>query len=133
MLDFQLPLFNTRETRLQVGTRGALGHSFRLVVFPIVLAMLAAGLAAQQSASPQLADYVGTYDDAPGHTLEIVDGDGLFAVVDEGKYPLRPVGDDEFITITGQTVPFLRDASGKVKGYEQNGKFHPRVSSDHHA
>jgi len=112
-----------------LGLRCALGHSFRLAVFPIVLAMLAAGLAAQQSASPQLADYVGTYDDAPGHTLEIVDGDGLFAVVDEGKYPLRPVGNDEFITITGQTVPFLRDASGKVRGYEQSGKFHPRVSA----
>lgn len=91
--------------------------------------MLAGALKAQQSAPPRLADYVGTYADDPGHTLEIVDGDGLFAVVDEAKYPLRPAGADSFTTITGQTIPFLRDASGKVTGYEQNGKFHPRVST----
>ncbi len=76
-----------------------------------------------------MADYVGTYADAPDHTLEIVDGDGLFAVVDEAKYPLRPSGVDQFTTITGQTVPFLRDRSGKVTGYEQDGKFHARVST----
>ena len=111
-----------------MGIRGPLRHSLRLAVFPIVLVMLAGGLEAQQSAPPRLADYVGTYADAPGHTLEIVDGDGLFAVVDEAKYPLRPAGVDRFTTITGQTVPFLRDASSKVTGYEQNGTFHPRVS-----
>jgi len=43
--------------------------------------------------------------------------------------PLRPSGVDQFTTITGQTVPFLRDAKGKVTGYEQDGKFHPRVST----
>jgi CubicO group peptidase (beta-lactamase class C family) len=90
---------------------------------------LAGGLRAQQAAVSHLDDYVGTYSDAPGHTLEIVNGDGLFAVVDEAKYPLRPVGVDRFATITGQTIPFLRDADGKVAGYEQNGVVHPRVSA----
>jgi len=111
-----------------LGIRGALRHCLRLARFPIVLVLLAGGLEAQQSAPPRLADYVGTYADAPGHTLEIVDGDGLFAVVDEAKYPLRLAGVDRFTTITGQTVPFLRDANRKVTGYEQNGTFHPRVS-----
>ena len=91
--------------------------------------MLSGCAAAQTTSAIHLSDYVGTYSDAPGHTLEIVDGDGLFAVVDEAKYRLRPSGVDQFATITGQTIPFLRDASGRVTGYEENGKFHPRVST----
>lgn len=95
----------------------------------LVLAATRSSAGAQTNAALHLPDYVGTYRDAPGHTLEIVDGDGLFAVVDEAKYPLRPSGADQFITITGQTIPFVRDASGKVTGYEQDGKLHPRLSS----
>jgi CubicO group peptidase (beta-lactamase class C family) len=101
----------------------------RLAVFSIFLVMLAGGANAQQSAAPRLADYVGTYADAPGHTLEIVDGDGLFAVVDEAKYPLRLSSVDKFTTLGGQTVSFLRGTSGKVTGYEQDGTFRPRVSA----
>jgi CubicO group peptidase (beta-lactamase class C family) len=112
-----------------LGLCRGLRHALHLWVFPIALVILAGGLKAQQSAAPRLADYVGTYADAPGHTLELVEGDGLFAVVDEAKYPLRPTKADEFTTITGQTIPFLRDASGKVTGYEQDGKLHPRIST----
>jgi len=108
---------------------GDLRRRLRLAVLPMVLVTLAIGLDAQVKPAPCLADYVGTYADAPGHTLEIVDGDGLFAVVDEAKYPLGPAGVDRFSTITGQVVLFPRDASGKVTGYEQDGKFHPRVST----
>lgn len=98
------------------------------MVLPIVLIALASGSKAQESQG-RLAEYIGTYADAPGHTLEIVDGDGLFAVVDEAKYPLRTSGVDQFATITGQVVSFPRDANGKVTGYVQDGKFHPRVST----
>jgi CubicO group peptidase (beta-lactamase class C family) len=91
--------------------------------------MLPGGIAAQTTPALHLSDYVGTYADAPGHTLEIVAGDGLFAVVDEAKYRLRPSGVDQFTTISGQTIPFPRDAQGKVTGYVQDGKFHPRVST----
>jgi len=84
---------------------------------------------AQQNSGKQLADYVGTYADFPGHTLQIVVGDTLFAVVDEAKYPLRPSGVDQFSTITGQIVSFPRDAKGVVTGYVQDGHFHPRVST----
>jgi len=76
-----------------------------------------------------LKDYVGTYADAPGHTIEIVAGDGLFAVVDEAKYSLRPSGVDQFRTMSSQTVSFPRDAEGVVTGYRQDGDFHPRVST----
>lgn len=101
----------------------------RLALLPIVLVLLGGELHARQNTTQRLADYVGTYADAPGHTIEIADGDGLFAVVDEAKYPLRPSGVDKFITIGGQLVTFPRDANGKVTGYDQDGKFHPRVST----
>src|ERR1700733_10179520 len=100
----------------------------RSVNSALLLLILLDSVAAQTTSALHLSDYVGTYADAPGHTLEMVDGDGLFAVLDEAQYPLRPSGVDRFTTITGQTVPFIRDASGKVTGYEQDGQFHARVS-----
>lgn len=112
-----------------MGLYCAYGHALRLAVFSAVLVTLAGGLKAQQAAASGLADFVGTYADAPGHTLEMVDGDGLFAVLDEAEYALRPSGVDQFTTMVGQTISFPRDASGKVTGYVQNGKFHPRVST----
>ena len=104
-------------------------HCLRLTVFSIFPVMLAGGVRAQQPATPRLADYVGTYADAPGHTLEIVDGDGLFAVLDDAKYSLRASGVDQFSPMAGPVVIFQRDANGEVTGYEQDGKFHPRVST----
>jgi CubicO group peptidase (beta-lactamase class C family) len=101
----------------------------RLAVFSAALVTLAGGLKAQQAAASGLADYVGAYADAPGHTLEMVDGDGLFAVLDEAEYVLRPSGVDQFTTMVGQTISFPRDARGKVTGYVQDGAFHPRVST----
>jgi CubicO group peptidase (beta-lactamase class C family) len=100
-----------------------------LAVLPILLPVLASRLGAQAISGSRLADYVGTYVDAPGHTLEIADGDGLFAVVDEAKYPLHSTGVDRFSTTTGQVISFPRDANGKVTGWAQNGKFSPRVSA----
>jgi len=102
----------------------------RLVNSALLLLLLPGSVTAQTTSALHLSDYVGTYADAPGHTLEIVDGDGLFAVLDEAKYNPRPSGVDQFTTITGQTVSFLRDAQGKVTGYEQDGEFHPRLSTN---
>ena len=105
---------------------GLYSEKFMSFTSILLLLVLSSGISAQTN----LQDYVGTYTESPGHTLEIVDGDdGLFAVLDEAKYPLRPAGvADQFRTITGQTVPFVRDAEGKVTGYKQDGQFHPRVS-----
>jgi CubicO group peptidase (beta-lactamase class C family) len=98
------------------------------LLFVLVTAPLTS-LGAQDNSGTQLKDYVGTYADAPGHTIEIVAGDGLFAVVDEAKYSLRPFGVDQFRTMSGQIVSFPRDAKGVVTGYRQDGGFHPRVTA----
>jgi len=95
----------------------------------VFLIAASSSLGAQQNSEKQMADYVGTYADSPGHTLQIVAGDTLFAVVDEAKYPLLTSGVDQFSTITGQVVSFPRDAKGEVTGYTQDDHFHPRVSS----
>jgi CubicO group peptidase (beta-lactamase class C family) len=94
-----------------------------------VLVMLGGGLQAQTTSASHLSDYVGTYTDSPGHPVEILDSDGLFAVQDEAKYRLKPGSIDEFSTMYGSKLSFKRDASGKVTGYEQSGKSHPRVST----
>ena len=112
-----------------MGLYRAYGRLFRPAAFSLVLVILPGGLKAQHTAASRLADYVGTYADAPGHRLEIVNGEGLFAVLDEAEYPLGPSGVDRFTTVIGQTVSFRRDPGGKVTGYEQNGTFHPRVST----
>lgn len=101
----------------------------RLAALSSFVVMLAGGINAQQLVGLRLADYVGTYEDAPGHTVEIVDGDGLFAVLDEAKYSLRASGVDQFTPMAGPVVLFQRDANGEVTGYEQDGKFHPRVTT----
>jgi CubicO group peptidase (beta-lactamase class C family) len=100
-----------------------------LAVLLVVLVALGDTLQAQTSDLPPLTDYVGTYADASGHTLEMGAGDGLFAVVDDANYPLRRAGTDKFMTTTNGIVSFLRDKSGKVTGYEQDAKFHPRIST----
>ena len=100
-----------------------------LTVFSIFLVMPAGRIDAQQLVGLRLTDYVGTYSDAPGHTLEIVDGDGLFAVLDEAKYSLRSSGVDQFSPMAGPAILFQRDANGEVTGYEQDGKLHPRITT----
>jgi CubicO group peptidase (beta-lactamase class C family) len=101
----------------------------RSLCFVLMIFAAPVSAKAQASSTLHLSDFVGTYSDAPGHTLEIVNGDELFAVVDEAKYPLRGSAADQFTTLTGQTIPFLRDAHGNVTGYRQDGTFHPRIST----
>ena len=101
----------------------------RLCLVPILVIASLSSLGAEGDPGTQLKDFVGTYADAPGHTIEIVAGDDLFAVVDQAKYPLRPSGVDQFRTMSGQIVSFPRDEKGVVTGYKQDGHFHPRVST----
>ena len=109
--------------------RGGSVHPLRLAVLPILLVVLGSELRAQPTTTPSLADYVGTYADTSGHPVEIINGDEFFAVQDEAKYPLIPKGMDAFATMYGPKLSFKREASGTVTGYEQNGKFHPRIST----
>jgi CubicO group peptidase (beta-lactamase class C family) len=103
-------------------------HSLRPVMCAVFLAILGTGIKAQEPVS-HLGDFVGTYTDSPGHPVEIINENGFFAVQDEAKYPLIPKGLNAFSTRYGPQLLFERDANGAVTGYEQNGKFHPRVSS----
>jgi CubicO group peptidase (beta-lactamase class C family) len=105
---------------------------FRPMNIAIIFICLVAGLqamhsTAQTKAAAPLSDYVGTYAYTPGQTIEIVAGGELFAILDEAEYRLVRSGVDQFTTIGGQTVLFLRSPAGKIKGYEQDGKFHPRL------
>jgi CubicO group peptidase (beta-lactamase class C family) len=86
-------------------------------------------LAAQAPSSAPLSDYVGTYAYGPGRTVEIVAGHDLFAVLDDARYPLRASGVDDFLNVAGVHVRFRRDPAGKVIGFEEDGKFHPRISA----
>jgi hypothetical protein len=45
----------------------------RFVNSALLLLMLSGSVTAQTTSALHLSDYVGTYADAPGHTLEIVD------------------------------------------------------------
>jgi CubicO group peptidase (beta-lactamase class C family) len=101
----------------------------RLAALALTVILFGGNSTAQTVPPPHLSDYVGTYTDTPGHTLEIVAGDELFAVQDDAKYGLHSTGTDEFSTVYGAKIPFRRDPNGKVTGYEQDGKFHPRVSA----
>jgi CubicO group peptidase (beta-lactamase class C family) len=103
----------------------------RSLALAVFLIMITGTLHSQTQASPQappLSDYVGTYVDQPGRTLEIVAGNELFAVLDGAKYKLVPAGADQFTNVAGKRIPFLRGPDGKVTGYEESGKFHPCIS-----
>src|ERR1700760_4312665 len=100
----------------------------RVWLFSVVVIACLNCVRAQDNPGTHLNDYVGTYADAPGHMIEIVASEGLFAVVDQTKYRLRSSGVDQFRTMNGQTVSFPRDTKGIVTGYRENGGFHPRVS-----
>ncbi len=104
-------------------------RSLGLVAFSVLMAIFGIGLKAQETTAPNLEDFVGTYADTPGHPVEILNGDEFFAVQDDAKYQLIPKGVDAFSTMYGPKLSFRRDAHGAVTGYEQNGKFHVRVSS----
>jgi CubicO group peptidase (beta-lactamase class C family) len=104
-------------------------RALRVMVFPFLLAISGIGLRAQETSAPHLEDFVGTYADTPGHPVEILNGDVFFAVQDDAKYPLLPKGVDAFATMYGPRLSFRRDAHGTVTGYEQNGQFHPRIST----
>jgi CubicO group peptidase (beta-lactamase class C family) len=124
----QMRLFQTQFKKW--GYRLASQRVSHVSILLVVLVALGGLLQAQTEPVPPLTDYVGTYSDAHTQTtLEIVAGDNLFAVLDEGKYPLRPAGTDKFKPNSGGIVSFHRDASGKVTECEQDGEVYARVST----
>src|SRR5688572_25867806 len=90
-----------------------------------LLPLLAARVPAQAPPRP-LSDYVGVYDYAGRDSVVVVPdqrgaGPGLLAVIGSGKYPLTPAGPDRFTNRSGDTIPFGRDASGRVTGFRERG------------
>ena len=74
-----------------------------------------------------LAEYEGVYAYHGGTSLVIVATDTiLFAVIDEAKYPLRPLGGDRFVNAGGETIPFRRGTDGVVSGFVERSVFFAR-------
>ena len=97
-----------------------------LLLFACIVS--AAPVVAQERRWPPLRDFVGTYQVAPGQTLEIIASDSLYAVLDDAKYRLRRVGADAFLNGSGDTITFPRSAGRRVTGYIERGVTHARLS-----
>ena len=74
-----------------------------------------------------LTDYDGVYAYHGTTSIALVSTDSLvFAVIDEAKYPLRPLGADRFVNAGGDTIPFRRGVDGKVSGFVERGTYFAR-------
>jgi CubicO group peptidase (beta-lactamase class C family) len=74
-----------------------------------------------------LADYEGVYAYHGTSSLAIVAADTmLFAVLDEAKYPLRPIGGDRFLNSSGDTILFRRGDDAIVSGFLERTVFFAR-------
>ena len=87
------------------------------------------GTAGRAAPSKALTDYEGVYEYQSGTKLVIVGAEPLlFAVLDDARYPLRPLGIDTFQNAGGETIPFRRSADGSVSGFVERGVFYARLS-----
>jgi CubicO group peptidase (beta-lactamase class C family) len=100
----------------------------RAVVFGLLaVASVASATSAQQKQRTGLAEFQGVYAYHGGTSLAIVVGDSIvFAVIDEARYPLRPLGADRFLNAAGDTIPFRRGADGVITGFVERGVFFAR-------
>ena len=82
-----------------------------------------------RTTTPRFAHLEGTYRYHGSLTAALVATDtGLVAVIEDAKYPLRPIGGDRFLNPAGDTIPFRRSASGTVEGFAERGVFFPRMT-----
>lgn len=99
-----------------------------LLVCTMTVGVSWSSAAGQSAAVPPLRDFVGTYRDVPGRTVEIIASDTLYAVLDDAKYRLRRVANDAFLNGSGDTIRFPRNTAGIVTGYVERGVVHARLS-----
>ena len=102
-----------------------------LVAAAVARASLPAGAQVVAAARPamRLTDYEGVYAYHGTATIAIVAADSmLFAVLDEAKYRLLPLGGDRVLNAGGDTIPFRRGADGSVSGFVERGTYFPRRS-----
>jgi CubicO group peptidase (beta-lactamase class C family) len=60
----------------------------------------------------------------------ISNGKELIAILNEAKYPLRETGPDAFVNPSGDPIPFVRDAGGRVVAFKEHGDTFERRSID---
>ena len=100
----------------------------RYLAVAIFLAMSTGTGAFRKTQTPNLSDYVGTYSDQRAEKVEIIAGDEIIRRRRWSQVQTSPRRGPEFTNVVGKKIPFLRDANGKVTGYEESGQFHPRTS-----
>ena len=94
----------------------------------VVLTLLAVPLslfARVQLTYEQLRTYEGVYDYENGLKVTIAASPKdllLYAIISGARYPLRPHAEDIFLNNQDKQVEFVRDASGEVVGYKQEGE-----------
>jgi hypothetical protein len=70
-----------------------------------------------------LAEFEGHYQYRDGLTLFMVtSGKQLVAIIDESKYLLRAAGTDTFLNPAGDSLPFVRDPTGRIVAFKENGE-----------
>ena len=85
-----------------------------------------------ESPAPQrnLAEFEGHYEYRDGETLFMVaNGERLVAIIGDSPYVLRAAGTDTFTNPSGQPIPFLRDANGRIVAFKESGDTFARLSS----
>jgi CubicO group peptidase (beta-lactamase class C family) len=105
----------------------------RVLIAVLMFAWSATQLTGQTIAKttpPNLVEFEGHYEYRDGSTLFIVaSGERLIAIIGEGKYALRAAGIDTFTNASGDSIPFLRDASGRIVGFKESGDTFALLSS----
>jgi CubicO group peptidase (beta-lactamase class C family) len=77
-----------------------------------------------------LAEFEGHYEYRDGLTLFMVASRGrLMATIGDSKYVLRAAGTDTFLNPPGDSIPFVRDADGRIVAFKEYGDQFARLSS----
>lgn len=85
----------------------------------------------RQSPQATLTEFEGRYAYRDGLSLFMVESHGqLVAIIDQSKYLLRPAGPDVFLNPPGDSIPFIRDSTGRVVAFKEYGERFARLSSD---
>ena len=80
--------------------------------------------------APNLSEFEGHYAYRDGLTLFMVSrGDQLFAIIGDSKYLLRGAVTDIFLNPPGDSIPFIRDANGRIVAFKEYGEEFERLSS----
>ncbi len=85
----------------------------------------------QSSDAPKgsLTEYEGRYQYRDGLTLFMVtSGEQLVAIIGDAKYLLRAAGADTFLNPAGDTIPFVRDETGRIVAFKEYGEAFARHS-----